>query len=348
MSFDGVNFNGKSELTMIVVSHYTGEAVTNPSNNWTSGDQHAAFYVGEAGGWGGLFVSPYHDWTSARFGSGQQFCNIKYYDRDEIDRSAVTIAVKDGTTEKLYVDGVLGTTKENTGAQTANIGTTMYVGKSIVTNADSFFKGTISEILIYDRALSDAEIEQVNTYLTQKYVTSLESITVSGPTKTQYEIGDELDLTGLVVTAHYSDGSEAAVEDYEVSGFDSSTAGEKTITVTYQDKTTTFTVNVKEAAPVVTLESITVSGPTKTEYEIGDELDLTGLVVTAHYSDGNEKVLSAGDYEVSGFDSSTAGEKDHHRNLSGQNHDLYGEREGSRACSDLGIHHGERPDQDRV
>ncbi|MFR3202435.1 MAG: bacterial Ig-like domain-containing protein, partial [[Clostridium] leptum] len=310
MSFDGVNFNGKSELTMIVVSHYTGEAVTNPGNDWTSGDQHAAFYVGETGaGWGGLFVSPYHDWTSARFGSGQQFCNIKYYDRDEIDRSAVTIAVKDGTTEKLYVDGVLGTTKENTGAQTANIGTTMYVGKSIVTNADSFFEGTISEILIYDRALSDAEIEQVNTYLTQKYVTSLESITVSGPTKTQYEIGDELDLTGLVVTAHYSDGSEAAVEDYEVSGFDSSTAGEKTITVTYQDKTTTFTVNVKEAAPVVTLESITVTGPNKTEYEIGDELDLTGLVVTAHYSDGNEKVLSAGDYEVSGFDSSTAGEK---------------------------------------
>ena len=34
---------------------------------------------------------------------------------------------------------------------------------------------------------------------------------MSGPTKTQYEIGDELDLTGLVVTAHYSDGSEAAV-----------------------------------------------------------------------------------------------------------------------------------------
>ena len=68
-------------------------------------------------------------------------------------------------------------------------------------------------------------------------------------------------------------------------------------------------MNVKEAAPVVTLESITVTGPNKTEYEIGDELDLTGLMVTAHYSDGNEKVLSAGDYEVSGFDSSTAGEK---------------------------------------
>ena len=309
MTFDGVDFNNKSEMTMIVVSHYTGKSVGNPSGDWTSGDKYCAIYTEEDGGWGALFMSPYHDWTSARFGSGKDFCNIKYYDRDEIDRTAVTIATKNGATEKLYVDGVLGAEKNDAAVATKNIGSKMHIGASYSDYKWTYFKGTISEILIYDRALSDAEIEQVNTYLTQKYVTSLESITVSGPTKTQYEIGDELDLTGLVVTAHYSDGSEAAVEDYEVSGFDSSTAGEKTITVTYQDKTTTFTVNVKEAAPVVTLESITVSGPTKTEYEIGDELDLTGLVVTAHYSDGNEKVLSAGDYEVSGFDSSTAGEK---------------------------------------
>ena len=309
MTFDGVDFNNKSEMTMIVVSHYTGKSVGNPSGDWTSGDKYCAIFAEEAGGWGSLFMSPYHDWTSARFGTGKDFCNIKYYDRDEIDRTAVTIATKDGAKEKLYVDGVLGAEKNDAVAVTKNIGSKMHIGASYSDYKWTYFKGTISEILIYDRALSDAEIEQVNTYLTQKYVTSLESITVSGPTKTQYEIGDELDLTGLVVTAHYSDGSEAAVEDYEVSGFDSSTAGEKTITVTYQDKTTTFTVNVKEAAPVVTLESITVSGPTKTEYEIGDELDLTGLVVTAHYSDGNEKVLSAGDYEVSGFDSSTAGEK---------------------------------------
>ena len=309
MTFDGVDFNNKSEMTMIVVSHYTGKSVGNPSGDWTSGDKYCAIFAEEAGGWGSLFMSPYHDWTSARFGTGKDFCNIKYYDRDEIDRTAVTIATKDGAKEKLYVDGVLGAEKNDAVAVTKNIGSKMHIGASYSDYKWTYFKGTISEILIYDRALSDAEIEQVNTYLTQKYVTSLESITVSGPTKTQYEIGDELDLTGLVVTAHYSDGSEAAVEDYEVSGFDSSTAGEKTITVTYQDKTTTFTVNVKEAAPVVTLESITVSGPNKTEYEIGDELDLTGLVVTAHYSDRNEKVLSAGDYEVSGFDSSTAGEK---------------------------------------
>ena len=75
---------------------------------------------------------------------------------------------------------------------------------------------------------------------------TLESITVSGPTKTEYEIGDELDLTGLVVTAHYSDGSYQEVTDYEVSGFDSAAAGEKTVTVTYQGETVSFKITVKE------------------------------------------------------------------------------------------------------
>ena len=131
---------------------------------------------------------------------------------------------------------------------------------------------------------------------------------MSGPTKTEYKIGEELDLTGLVVTAHYSTGDEATVTGYEVSGFDSSTAGEKTITVTYQGKTAAFKVTVKETEkPVVTLESITISGPNKTEYKIGDKLDLTGLVVIAHYSDGSYQEVT--DYEVSGFDSAAAGEK---------------------------------------
>lgn len=73
----------------------------------------------------------------------------------------------------------------------------------------------------------------------------LKSITATTPDKIEYEIGDELDLTGLVVTANYSDGSTASIEDYEVSGFDSVTTGEKTVMVTYQDKTMAFTVTVK-------------------------------------------------------------------------------------------------------
>lgn len=80
---------------------------------------------------------------------------------------------------------------------------------------------------------------------------TLASISVTTyPQKTSYLIGEALDLTGLVLTATYSDGSKKTVtEDYSVSGFDSSSAGTKTITVSFDGKTTTFTVTVKE--PVV-------------------------------------------------------------------------------------------------
>ena len=49
-----------------------------------------------------------------------------------------------------------------------------------------------------------------------------------------------VNLTGIVVTAHYSDGSTAAVTDYSLSG--EITEGSNTITVTYQGKTTSFAV----------------------------------------------------------------------------------------------------------
>ena len=68
------------------------------------------------------------------------------------------------------------------------------------------------------------------------------------PTKTTYSVNDELDVTGAVITATYTD---TTTEDVNVtsamcSGFDSSTAGEKTVTVTYEGKTTSFTVTVSE------------------------------------------------------------------------------------------------------
>jgi len=74
---------------------------------------------------------------------------------------------------------------------------------------------------------------------------TLVSISVTtDPTKTRYKIGEELETADMVVTATYSDGTTAAVTGYTVSDFDSATAGQKEITVRYEGKTATFTVNV--------------------------------------------------------------------------------------------------------
>jgi len=72
------------------------------------------------------------------------------------------------------------------------------------------------------------------------------SIVIAGfPTKTTYVVGDRLDTSGLVVKAFYSDGTNQDVTTY-TTNFDSSTAGTKTVTVSYGGKTatTTFTVQV--------------------------------------------------------------------------------------------------------
>ena len=314
MQFPFDNLDQTAEATVVIVSSSKSDR-----SDTMGGDNIPLLYFHEYGaGWSKFVVTPTQSNINARFGSGSSADNggFMLYERPENigDSFSTTMVVKNGASETIYVGDQQVMNRDNGAAVFTNVKDDIgYIGRYPVgSHSENWYnQSDVAEIMIYNRALGLAEIQQINAYLNEKYSekpeVTLESITVSGPTKTEYEIGDELDLTGLVVTAHYSDGSEAAVEDYEVSGFDSSTAGEKTITVTYQDKTTTFTVNVKEAAPVVTLESITVSGPTKTEYKIGEELDLTGLVVTAHYSTGDEATVTG--YEVSGFDSSTAGEK---------------------------------------
>ena len=73
----------------------------------------------------------------------------------------------------------------------------------------------------------------------------LTGIAVTAPDKIRYYCYEELDLTGMVVTAFYSDGSRQIVtEGYEVSGYSTAPSGTKTITVTYQGFTDNFEVRV--------------------------------------------------------------------------------------------------------
>lgn len=68
------------------------------------------------------------------------------------------------------------------------------------------------------------------------------------PTKTVYTWGEDLNTSGLVVTASYNDGTSAAVTGYELSGYDRNKAGSQTVRVTYGDFSTSFTVTVSEKA----------------------------------------------------------------------------------------------------
>jgi len=82
------------------------------------------------------------------------------------------------------------------------------------------------------------------------YTDKVEEIVVSKtPEKTEYIVGEELDLAGLVVEAVWNtekENTELSLDELEVEGFDSSKPGEQTVTVSYGDFTASFTVTVKE------------------------------------------------------------------------------------------------------
>ena len=99
-------------------------------------------------------------------------------------------------------------------------------------------------------------------------------------------------------------------EDVEIAGFDSDTAGEKTIVVTYGGLEDSFTVTVvrSEEPDTPVLTELRVTEPEKLEYQIGETLDLDGFKVEAVYDDGTVEDVTE-DVEITGFDSDTPGEK---------------------------------------
>lgn len=137
----------------------------------------------------------------------------------------------------------------------------------------------------------------------------LDSIFITALHKTEYLIGEELSTDGLVVTANYSDGNSKVITEYQITGFDSAAAGKKTVNVSYAEgdvtKPAVFVVTAKEKAKTAVLESISLVGPDKTEYQVGEGMNLDGLKVTAHYSDRSSREVAG--YQASGFDSTKAG-----------------------------------------
>lgn len=133
--------------------------------------------------------------------------------------------------------------------------------------------GTVTTTPEADEAA--AALQDVIDQLSYKEEVTLESITVTAPDKTEYTVGEELDTTGFKVIAVYSNGVEKEVTDQaNLSGYDKSTAGTQTITVTFEEngvsKTGTFQVVVKEAATPTPTETPTLTPteePTETPTE---------------------------------------------------------------------------------
>ncbi len=199
-------------------------------------------------------------------------------DKLNLEGLVVTAQYSDGSPVVLK-EGEYKTNPEN-GAELTTTGrilvTVTYEGKT-----DTFYIDVVPRLIRYD---------------------------ITFPNKILYQVGEEIDLTGLRVNAVYSDDStmEIPKEDYtiDIEGGNIedilATVGEKIITVNYKDiYTATFNIQVVDKIVNPTVHKIEIiESPRKTEYKQGDKLDLTGLVVVGVYTTGEQVVIT--DYEISG------------------------------------------------
>lgn len=133
----------------------------------------------------------------------------------------------------------------------------------------------------------------------------LTGIIISSLCNTSYYLNEEFDPEGLQIQVLATDNSKSYFVDHtnselKITGFDSTTIGEKTITVSYREFSDTFTVTVKEIStpPATTtkvLTSIRLSDNFKTTYTLrkwntsGPNFKDVYLICT--FSDGSEESI---------------------------------------------------------
>ena len=127
---------------------------------------------------------------------------------------------------------------------------------------------------------------------------------LSEKAKTEYKIGDKLDTDGVQIFAVYSDGSEKQIPidkcSVSVPQNFAKDAGRYKITVTYREKSFSYDVKVYAEKESVILNSIYGTFPNDYDFTVEsfDDIDLTGMTVTAVYSDGSEKNIPLEECEI--------------------------------------------------
>ena len=148
---------------------------------------------------------------------------------------------------------------------------------------------------------SVSEVVQVGgalLYEVDLVITSGVAVT-NQPQKTTYFIGENFDPAGMVVTATYADKTTENVTAACTFTPQTMAAGTKSVTVTYKRAGITKTATVVVAVRVLDRIAVTTA-PSKTAYKYGETFNKAGMVVTAHYTDGQSRTVSGYTYSPTG------------------------------------------------
>lgn len=203
---------------------------------------------------------------------------------DSTQATQFTFTLVEGKTDEYEIkagDSYLYSTDTNNGVRIGSTAATWKIEKgsregggfdmSTVTGSKTRFLSLYNKADFRGYDSATASNRHVNTNVEVPVVKTLQSITVEGPTKVDYEVGQQLNTEGLVVTAHYLVGEEIedrvlASNEYSLSqqgAFTENDLGDKTITVTFGDKSAEFVVHITESTTPPSEE-------TKVEFTLGE------------------------------------------------------------------------------
>ena len=274
---------------------------------------------------GGVITVTYVDGSTENVDMTSEEVEVTGYDRTELGTQTITVSYG-GHTAQFEVEvrnEVTGIALKNTPSKTTYVrGEELDLTGGVITV--SYEDGTTTEIdmtseLVETTGYNSSSLgSQTITVSYAGYTTTFDIIVkneVTGisikdlPSKMTYVKGENIDLSDGVLVVTYEDGTNAEVpmtaNEIEVIGFDSSSEGTQTVTISYAGYTATFGVTVKNEATGITIEST----PSKKTYVIGEEIDLTGGVLVVSYEDGTvaEIPMTSDGIEIIGYDSETAG-----------------------------------------
>lgn len=200
----------------------------------------------------------------------------------ELDVSEVNIAVtyNDGSKEVYPLDELLGDSVTISNYKNSNEGNQQL----LIQYENKVYKSPYKQY-IYTGA---------NVIVKSKFVDRIEI--ESEPDKTTYVEGSELDVSGGSIHVYYDNGDDEiiAIKEDMISGYDKLKVGQKTITVTLDNKTASFIVTVKERK----IDKIFVVAPSKTKYIAGQAIALGDSYIHIDFDDGTNKNVELSDSEV--------------------------------------------------
>ncbi len=159
--------NAQQGMTIFMVAAASKNQRGNELGNY------AALQWPEFGPWGNVFLGPQQTCVAWRFGSGE-FGNVNVWERPNGQPQGWTVTAvrKDGAKEDLFVQGqlVASNAKPRYLSTAHTIDTaTLGAGNDGRGKELKFFPGDIAEVLVFTRALTEAERDAIERYLRGKY-----------------------------------------------------------------------------------------------------------------------------------------------------------------------------------